>query len=365
MSEAPTKINILQLFMIFALMNGLADHVIINPMLLDASGRDAWITVLLTGALFVLWSLLITWMMRKSGQVKWQDWIAKQTHPIVSWILLLPVGVMLYLIGATTVIHTSKWNTANYLPATPGLIIVLSLILICLVLALWGMSTIAITAGMLLPIVTLLGIFVSVFNATEKDHRLLKPVLEKGWSPVADGMLYAAGGFVEIILLLLLQHRLVRKVKAWQVLLYSLFTVLIMVGPIIGAITEFGPTEAANQMTSPYEQWRLIKIGQYIEHVDFFSIFQWLSGACIRVSLAVYLLVDIAPFKRNSHRQWAIAAIMLSYLVIALFPLNDYSFYEWMYRIYMPVSFGIMFTVSIIWMGITLVAKPMRKGESS
>ncbi|SFK13227.1 spore germination protein [Brevibacillus centrosporus] len=49
MGNESSGISVIQLFTIFALMNGLKNHVIINPMLLDASGRDAWITVLVTG----------------------------------------------------------------------------------------------------------------------------------------------------------------------------------------------------------------------------------------------------------------------------------------------------------------------------
>ncbi|GED29378.1 hypothetical protein BCE02nite_05190 [Brevibacillus centrosporus] len=49
MGNESSGISVIQLFTIFALMIGLKNHVIINPMLLDASGRDAWITVLVTG----------------------------------------------------------------------------------------------------------------------------------------------------------------------------------------------------------------------------------------------------------------------------------------------------------------------------
>ncbi|QHW29540.1 endospore germination permease [Paenibacillus rhizovicinus] len=361
MNESKGKINIAQLFMIFALMNGLVDHVVVNPMLLDASGRDAWITVIVTGSLFVVWSSLLYWIMRRFGRQPWQRLVAKQTHPALSWLLTIPVVIVLYGIGATTVVNTVKWNATNYLPATSGMVLVLALATICLILALWGLRTIAITAGILLPLVCVLGVFVSVFNVPQKDHRLLFPVLETGWAPVANGILYAASGFAEAALLVLLQHRLTRSVKWWQLMLYSLFTIMLMLGPVIGAITEFGPGEAANQMTSPYEQWRLVKIGEYVEHVDFFSIFQWLSGACIRISIAVYLLVDVLPLRKKLHRQWAIAVLLLSYIAISLVPINDYSFYRWMYHDYMPIAFFILFTLSILWMGIAMFAKPLPK----
>jgi spore germination protein (amino acid permease) len=362
MSGTASKINIVQLLMIFALTNGLIDHVIINPMLLDASGRDAWVTVFITGSMFIVWCLLLAWMMKKSGQQKWQKWIADKTHPVVSWILILPVCVILYLIGATTVLHTVKWNTTNYLPASPALVLVLALVIICCFITVWGLRVIAVTAGILFPIVCVLGVFVSVFNHSEKDYKLLTPILEHGWAPVGDGIIYAASGYIEVVFLLLLQHRLSEKIRVWQVFGYSLFIVGIMLGPIIGAITEFGPREAANQMTSPYEQWRLVKIGEYFEHVDFFSIFQWLSGACIRISLAVYLLTDVLKLRGNA-RKWVTAVIMVSYIFIGVIRTNDYSYYQWMSQVFLPSSLGILLIVTLIWMMITLFAKPYRKDE--
>ena len=40
-------------------------------------------------------------------------------------------------------------------------------------------------------------------------------------------------------------------------------------GPLIGAITEFGPNEATKQRYPAYEEWGLVTIGRYIEHLDF------------------------------------------------------------------------------------------------
>ncbi|MBB6672477.1 endospore germination permease [Cohnella nanjingensis] len=358
MEGSASKISFLQTFTILALMNGLASHVIINPMLLQSSGRDSWITVLAAGALFLLWSPLLVWMNHRSGQRKWQPWLASQTHPLVSWLMVLPVCLQLYLIGAMIVIHTVNWHITNYLPASSKLTLALPLVIVSCILAVWGLRVIAIASGLLLPIVIALGIFVGVSNSDMKDHNLLLPVLEHGWSPVMEGFVYIGGGYIELIILLFLQHRLLTKVRYWQVLLYCAFTIGIALGPIVGAITEFGPNEAAKQMSSPYEQWRLVEIGQYVEHLDFFSIFQWLSGTCVRISLAVYTLTEILPFKGARARKRFILGIMASYIVLVLLPNNEYTVYLEMYRYYIPISFYALFALSVIWMVIALFAKP-------
>lgn len=349
MSERSDKISFAQLFMMFALMNGLASHVIVNPMILDASGRDSWLAAAAAGGGFLLWIVPIWWIMRRTKQQEWRGWLLRRYHPIVGWLLLLPLGVHLYMIGGMTVIHTSTWQITNYLPTNPKVMLVVSLVAFCSVLSLWGLRCIAIASGVLLPIVVLLGFFVSFYNSPSKDYALLTPIMEHGPQPIIHGMVYAGAGFIELVALMAVQHRLKTKIKLWHLLAYGAFSTFITIGPLIGAITEFGPTEAAHQMISPYEQWRLVQIGQFIEHLDFLSIFQWLSGACVRTSLAVYLLLELMHLKGPKARYSIMLIIMASYIVIALLPIDEYAFYLWLLHYYMPFSLVILLIFSAAW----------------
>lgn len=347
--------------MIFMLANGLISHVIVNPLLLDASGRDAWITVLVSGALFIPWCILLAIAMRRSGHTKLQPWLAGKTHPAIAWLLVSPALICLYMIGAMTVTYTTSWTISNYLPATPPLALALVLVSISALCAVWGIRIIAITAGILLPVVIGLGYFVSISNMPQKDFRLLKPFLEHGLDKVWDGLIYAGGGYIEFAFLMLMQHHMHAKVKPWQVVLLAVAMIYISLGPIIGAITEFGPAEASKQMASPYEQWRLVKLGSYVEHVDFFSIYQWQSGAVIRAGLAIFLIVDMLPIARPRTRVITIFSIAASYIVLATMPINDYSYYLFLYHYYFPISFIALFAASAAWMLISVITKPVRE----
>jgi len=365
MESGGGKISFLQACMILLLMNGLTNHVIVNPLLLDAAGRDSWISVLGSGCALLPWCAILALLMRRSGQRKLQPWLAERTHPAISWILLFPVCLQLYLIGGMTVVHTSTWTITNYLPASPKILLILTLTLLCALCAVWGLRVIAVTSGLLLPFVILLGFFVAISNGPEKNFQLLKPFVERGWSPVLDGMVYAGGGFVELVVLILMQHRIKTRVRPWQFMLFGLISLYIMIGPVIGAITEFGPKEAAKQLESPYEQWRLVKLGPYVEHVDFFSIYQWLSGASVRVSLALFLLAELLPFRRAASRAWFIVAVAASYVIGAMLPINEYDFYLWMYRVYFPYSLLVASSVSIVWFAVSLIKKPLPRREES
>lgn len=361
MDGTKDKIGIVSIIMVMMLFNGLLSHVIVNPLVLDASGRDAWISVLMTAVLYIPWCALLVYIMKKSGQQKLRTWLSNQTNPIITWLILAPICVELFMIGVMTIIQTEIWTVTNYLPATPQYIMIIVLVLVCYYSAYNGIHTIAIGAGILLPLVVLFGYFVSFANMTEKDYTLLKPFLEHGWKPAMDGMVYVGGALVEIMLMLMLQHRLKSKMQFWQMMLLGTILVYITLGPLVGAITEFGPKEAAKQMVSPYEQWRLVRIGNYIEHVDFLSVFQWLAGATVRISLAQFLLADIISFKKAKTRGWFILIITLSFLVFSIIITNQTSFYLLMYKIYFPISLIFTMIITIVLAFIAWRAKPAKE----
>jgi len=361
MNNSNGKVSFLQMFMVMMLFNGLLSHVIVNPMVLDASGRDAWISVLLTGALFIPWCAMLAFIMRKSGGQKLQPWLAEQTAPWISWLLIAPLAIELYLIGAMTAVQTTIWTISNYLPATPQYVLVIILVLVCHYSAKNGIAAIAIGAGILLPLVVCLGYFVSIANMTEKDWHLLQPFLENGLAPAFRGMIYAGSALVELSLLLLVQHQLKKKVRAWQMMLLGLVLVYITLGPIVGAIAEFGPDEAAKQMVSPYEQWRLVKLGNYIEHVDFLSVFQWLAGATVRISLAQFILAELLPFRKPESRRWFISGITVSYFLFVIATTRYNSFYLQMFEKYMIVSLFVTLILTLIWAAIAMFAKPAKE----
>ncbi|MFB9275015.1 endospore germination permease [Cohnella cellulosilytica] len=357
-------INFFQACTILMLTNGLTNHVIVNPMLLDASGRDSWIAVIAAGLLFVPWCFLLALFIRKTDQMELRSWLAAKTNRYVAWALAIPLCIQIYLIGAMTVIHSATWTITNYLPGTPKTVLAIVLTGLCALYASWGIRVIAIMSGVLLPLVILLGTFAGVSNYPQKDFHLLQPYLEFGLDPVVQGMVYAGGGFIEIVVLIAMQQHIKTRIKPWHVILYASLMVYIMLGPLIGAITEFGPSEAAKQMVSPYEQWRLVKLGSYVEHVDFFSIYQWLAGACVRISLSIFLVLDLLRIRRNAMRNRIIMLIALSYVALSVFPIDAYAFYLWMYRLYFPISLAAAFAVSFCWMSISWFAKPVKGGAA-
>ncbi|TBL80581.1 GerAB/ArcD/ProY family transporter [Paenibacillus thalictri] len=356
-------LNLHQMVTLFMLSSGLMDHVIVIPFLLGIAGRSAWISVFCIGVLLTCWLPLLLYVMKKTNMEPIFIWVRGKYGEFLASILRIPVMLYLFAIGTITVMDTIAWVKSMFLPDTPNWFITFLLMGVCVWAANSGIRTIARCGIFLLPLVVLFGIFVATVNIPRKHYHFILPVLENGFGPVAQGMFIVGGGMVEIALVLLLQQHLQDKMK-FRHLLFTLWALVgLTVGPLIGAIAEFGPDEAARLRYPAYEEWRLVRIGHYVEHVDFLSIFQWLSGAFIRISLAIYMMMellhDYLPQKKASLPSILVIAALM--IVIVLHPHSDKDFVQFLNQWFFSGAIVITLFLSL---GVMLLASFKKQGRS-
>lgn len=174
--------------------------------------------------------------------------------------------------------------------------------ILCFLLALTNIQTIVILNTFVLTKVVVFGLFVAFANIQYKDHTLLKPILEHGFKPVISGTIYPLSGLIELIVLLFIQQKVHGKMTTKLFLINSVILAGLLLGPLIGSLTEFGPYEAARQKYPAFEQWGLVSLGRFIEHLDFLSIYQWITGAFIRISFFLFLSAEAFTFKSNKKK---------------------------------------------------------------
>ncbi|MDQ0088878.1 spore germination protein (amino acid permease) [Paenibacillus anaericanus] len=360
MRKIRTNISFFQAVMIIMLSTGLMNHVIIIPLMLDAAKRDAWISVLLAGACALVWISILHIGSTKMNKQHLFAWLAKAYHPIVGRTLAAVASVYLFVICTLTTRDTVYWVHLTFSPETPILVLTLILLMISAVNAFLGIHSLANTAGVLLPFVILLGYFVMFSNTPHKDYSLLKPILEHGMQPVWDGSLFVGAGLVEVIMLVFLQHHIRSRLSYISFAIMILLLVGLTMGPIIGAIVEFGPDEADKLRFPAYEEWRLLSIGRYIEHLDFFSVYQWFSGAFLRISLTMFLILDIFQIQSKKVKVLVLTCISSAITVFTAIPFSDQFILKMMSAYILPFSlWGVLF-FSMIIAGLILAS---RKGK--
>lgn len=363
MQSKQDAIGLIPVFSVIVLAIGLMNHVMVLPPLLEEAGRDAWISVLAVIVPYLAWTAILFGIMRITNQQPIADWLRARYGRAASGALRIVFFLYLFAMCVLTLKDTVEWTQSSYLPRTPQIMLSLSLVFLCAVAAHYGIRAIAVTSGILLPFVIVFGDFVMSANLPAKNYTLLSPLLEHGWDPVLRGGLYVGGGLSELIVILLVQHRLKKKIRLWSLCLLSLFLILLIFGPVTGAIAEFGPFEAAKLRYPAYEEWRLVRIGKYIRHVDFLSIYQWLSGAFARISFTLYLLLDMLTSRDSSkkaHLLW-LAALCALNLVLVQLPISDMKYLFFLKHVYLPSSLWGATAVIAILFALACIRKPMEK----
>ncbi|MBN6192928.1 endospore germination permease [Aneurinibacillus sp. BA2021] len=338
------KVSVLQSYMIIMFSVGLMNHVIIIPLLLSASRRDAWLVVLLVLIASPIWIGILSYTLKNMNGMHVRDWLRQQFGRVFSVTLIVLYNVLVWFMGLISFKDTLTWTIATYLPQTPMLVLAGTTLVGCFFAAFQGLRTIAILSGILLPFVVILGNLVMTANFQFKDYTMLFPILENGTPTLWKGIPYAAGGLLELMVLILIQHQVSKKPSFKSLMLICIMLSGLTLGPLMGSIAMFGPDEAAHQRYPAYEQWRMVRLGEYVEHVDFFSIYQWLSGMYIRVSLSLYLLSELWKLQKYRWLPMFLGALLM--LVATLLPISDMLLQDLLSQFYFP-SFCI-FTLGVM-----------------
>ncbi|MFP3918648.1 endospore germination permease [Lysinibacillus telephonicus] len=320
------QISILHVLFLVMTCIGLKNHVTILPPILDHVKRDGWASVILAALLILPWLFLIIYIQKKSNRQPLKHWLKETIGNVGASIILYSTVIFLIILSAFTMRETILWISTTFLVQTPPLILLSIYIILCFLLVSTNILTIVIVNAFVLFFVVVFGFFVAFANLQVKDYGYLFPLFENGFKPIAIGTIFPASGFIELILLLFLQHYFKQKMK-WNHLAGMVFVLMgLTLGPLIGAITAFGPEEAAKQRYPAYEEWSLVTIGDFIEHMDFLSIYQWLTGTFIRVGLLLFIAADILDITGNRKKIWSYLVPPFFILSLIIFLLDDNLF---------------------------------------
>ncbi|MFF2175723.1 endospore germination permease [Lysinibacillus sp. NPDC058147] len=341
------SISILHVIFLSMTVIGLKNHVTIIPPLLDVVGRDGWISVIMAAFIIFFWLFLLVYIQKKTNQEPIRDWLDGKIGKTGSTIVIYIIVIYLLILAAFTMVETLQWVNTTFLPQTPVIILLLIYTILCLFLVTTSLQTIVILNVFVLFGVVVFGFFVAFTNIQVKEYELLRPFFEHGFQPVIKGMIYPASGFIELVMLIFLQHQFKERLRWYHFAIILFILMGLTLGPLMAAVAEFGPTEAAKQRYPAYEEWGLVSIGRYIEHLDFFSIYQWLTGTFIRVSFILYVIADLLKMTGAPKQIWRMIAPPFFLLCLPLIILNENIFLKVKGNYILTVTFIFFFLLSI------------------
>lgn len=335
------RISVLQLFCIVALSTGVSNHVLLIPLMLQAGKRDTWLAVLMTLLLVAPVCLLLYKLLRQTGKEGLTGLLESRYGFFVSSLVKAPLFIFAYGFMFIALKETTTWINVTYLPQTPAFAITLSIIVLCVLIALSGLRTLAILSGILLPFVCVFGMFITFATLRYTDYSLLFPLFTHGFLPAAHSAAYAATGLFELVFLLVAARHVKQRFKRWHVIVLGAVIIGLTVGPVVGAISIFGPFEAADLRYPTFEQWRMAMLGKFITRLDSLSVYQWLSGIVARISFYILVMLELLPSglsnsNRPLRRPLAVLLIGGSAGALSVAPLSDVLFLELLQRYFLP-----------------------------
>lgn len=331
-------IQSVHIYILQIISTGFLVHVLILPILLSTAKRDSWLSVLFSIVPVVLWCLIIFYIYKKMKPQNDLITLMKRKrspawmYSVISFLF----GIYFLFSAFITLKFTFIWAKTNYSFEVPNFVIVLLFSLVCFYASAKGIRTISAIALIILPFVSFFGFFVGAGNMPNKNYELLFPLYENGIDGLFKGIFYSCAGLFDIIAILFLTPFLKDKLKVKWIILVGVILALLTFGPLIGAISEFGVEEAAKMRNPAYEQWRLLQIGDQFTRLDFLSIFQWLSGAFVRVSLTLFIANKLLSFKLKSR--WILPILYLILIVSASVNWDATSFYYFLQQYFFPIS---------------------------
>ncbi|MEF3304052.1 endospore germination permease [Paenibacillus sp. GYB003] len=352
MLQSIKPISPLAMYMTLILSVGISNHVLLVPVLLETAKRDAWIGATAACIPVIVWAGILHVVLRKTGNESVNEWVERRHGKTVRRLMSALFVVYLFAAALISLADTVMWTKVTYLPKTPKTVIAVVLTLLCYFGAKAGIRAIAIAAAMLLPGVVALGYFVASANLQYKDYSLLTPLFTHGYMPSVRALLYTSGSVLELVIVLFMKHHVSTALRTRGMIALGIIAVGLTVGPLTGAISVFGPFEAAEQRYPAFEQWRMVTLGKFISHLDFFSIYQWISGSFVRVSLMLYLLTEHAGRMRRNYVLSGGAVLMAAIVSV---PFNDVTLASIIANWYFPgisvlgACFGLaLFVLSLV-----------------
>ncbi|WP_088014190.1 endospore germination permease [Gottfriedia acidiceleris] len=336
----------IHIYILIIMSTGYMLHVFIIPSILTSSHRDSWVTVVASILPFLIWTTLVLFLYKKFNKEDVLSIMYKVFYKPIVYILSTFFVLYFLLSAFITFRFTLIWADINYTQDIPIFIVVFLISLVCFYAAYKGIRTIGTLAFIILPLVVLFGFLVGIGNIKNKNYSLLFPIFENGYHDFFHGFIYTCSGFFEIIFLLFLNSYVKDQVKVKWLIVVTFILFMLIFGPLVGAITEFGSIEAEKMRNPVYEQWKLLTLGVNLTRLDFLSIFQWLSGAFIRISLNLFFTNYIINY--SGKKKWGLPLISLVLLVAVMIPWNATSFYYFLQYYYFPINLiFLLFTICI------------------
>ncbi|MFC0211522.1 endospore germination permease [Paenibacillus chartarius] len=332
------QISIPQAMMLAISSITVTGHLLFIPVILNHSGRDSWLSLLLVLVPAALTAYVTAALAQKfpgCSVVEYAElavgkWLGK---------LFAAVAIFYFFHDITISIRGfGEFFTSSVTPRTPILVFMTLIVLLAVYAARGGIETVARTNQVFLMCMIPIGVLASVLTHKDKDYLNFLPMLEHGIPPVLMGTLSLLSLYSTFFVMSMVFPHVSesgRKRLKWYSVLTILILIIMFLGPVTGPIAIFGEELSQGLSFPSFQILRDIKVGQ-LQRLDFIGILLWSLGSFAKISLFLYAACSGTAklFGLNDYRSLTTPTGVLL-IIVALYNNDSYvELYDFLMDVY-------------------------------
>ncbi len=292
--------------------------------IVEVAGRDAWLSVLLGGAILSLTVYLLVSLADRFPRQNFFQYCGKVWGKPLGWLIRL-LYLSFWMVFLVLLLQEFSWiNTTFFLNETPMVIPKLLMAFAAALSISYGFTALARFFQLILPfmLLPLLGTFLLTLTNIEWNHFF--PILEMGIVPVFKGMIYYLGmpqGLMEIILFFSLFLENPRKALKPALVGINIL-LLIAIVQTVGVIGVLGIENIKESAWPGIDTITVIELpGFPVERFELWLTMPWILGIFSTWALFLYLLTygvtQVFDLKRRKQVIYAFTVLLLlaTYLI--------------------------------------------------
>jgi spore germination protein KB len=328
------------------------------------AGQDAWISIILA---MIMALPVLTIYARLLHLFPGKDVFAIIDHvcgPYIGKVLSILFVWYAFHLGALVLRNFSEFLKEVSMTETPGYVIDLPMILLCIWAVKGGIKVLGRWAGLIFTVLLFIILTTEFLSFTRMNLGNLKPFFYKGALPVVDGAFTVFSfPFAETVLLISVFSSLNSSISPYKMYYLSLLTggTLIFI-LVLRNISSLGFPYIATQYFPSYIAVSLINAGQFIQRIEVVVSITFLLSGIVKVSICLYGasvgIARILDFKDYSMITAPVGLLMVNLSTIIYTSMQE--MFEWIkiYRYY-AIPFQIILPI-IIWIGAEIKTRSQK-----
>ncbi len=261
----------------------------VPSMLMRITKPDGWISIIISWACDLALALVYAFMGLRFPR---QSMVQYATSALGPW-LGKPVGAMFPLFFWFACALLLRWISellvALFLPGTPSVIIIATMMYVVAYGARAGLETMARAAETAAPLFVLVIATILTLVTPKLRFEYLAPALEDGWMPTLSGVPLTLSFFAICILMGMFQPYQDDPKRAWFAKFTALSTgSLIIIGLILASMSLIGPEPAASSLYPDLAIVQVVAIGEFFERIEVLWMAIAVGAAVLSLSILLW-----------------------------------------------------------------------------